>query len=217
MGGARVAVATCQLLPPSMPGHARYCPYSTGPQHGAYRGPDLARAKQLVTASGTRGTRVVVADLVGGPQPPLNGYLARVLREIGYRTSIHHVADTQRNRRYYFSDDSETQAEAGGWFADFPQPSNFYDLVACGSAAGYPLHYCNRHLDRRAAHADALLRTDPGTALPAWADIDRAVTDQAPLVPVSNPVDWWLYSGRVGNYQNDSRDIGPLLSQLWVR
>ena len=217
MGGPSVAVATCQLLPPSMPAHARYCPYSTGPQHAAYRGPDLARAKQLVTASGTRGTKVVVADLVGGPQPPLNGYLARVLREIGYRTTIHHVPDTRQNRNYYFGDDGDTQAEAGGWFADFPRPSNFYDLVACASGAGYPLHHCNRRLDRRAAHADAQFGTDPVTALAAWTDIDHAVTDQAPLVPVTNPVNWWLDAGRVGNYQNDSRDIGPLLSQLWVQ
>ena len=42
--------ATCQLLPSQMPGYRRYCPYRR----------DLARARRLVAASGTRGMTVTV-------------------------------------------------------------------------------------------------------------------------------------------------------------
>ena len=61
------------------------------------------------------------------------------------------------------------------------------------------------------------MQTDPGAALRAWTSINREVTDQAPLVPVSNDVNWWVTSERVGNYQGGGREIGPLMSQLWVR
>ena len=62
-----------------------------------------------------------------------------------------------------------------------------------------------------------MMQTDPGAALRTWTDIDREVTDQAPLVPVANKVGWWITSERVGNYQRWRRNVGPLLSQLWVR
>ncbi len=73
-----------------------------------------------------------------------------------------------------------------------------------------------RSLDHRAAAATAELQTEPGAALRTWSDIDHEVTDQAPLVPVANDVDWWITSQRVGNYQTGIQPIGPLLSQLWI-
>lgn len=90
------------------------------------------------------------------------------------------------------------------------------DVVSC-SAPAYPTGYCNRKLDRRAAAATSRLQTDPGAALRTWTVIDREVTDQAALVPVANDVNWWVTSERVGNYQSGGREVGPLMSQLWVR
>ena len=62
-----------------------------------------------------------------------------------------------------------------------------------------------------------MLESDPGAALRSWTRIDRDLTDQAALVPLTNLVDWWFTSARVGNYQSGGRDVGPLLSHLWVR
>jgi len=50
-----------------------------------------------------------------------------------------------------------------------------------------------------------------------WTEIDRAATDRAALVPVTNDVNWWVTSEHVGSFQTGSQSIGPLLSQLWVR
>jgi hypothetical protein len=36
-------------------------------------------------------------------------------------------------------------------------------------------------------------------------------------VPVATGLDWWLTSERVGNYQDGTDSVGPLLSQLWVQ
>ncbi len=62
-----------------------------------------------------------------------------------------------------------------------------------------------------------MLQSDPGAALRAWTRIDREMTDEAALVPVSSFDDWWLSSKRIGNYQSGGTYVGPLLSQLWVR
>jgi YVTN family beta-propeller protein len=216
LGGPSVAVPTCQLMPPTMPSYAPYCPYTAHRSFGTYRGPDLAKARRLVKASGTYGTKVAVTDLVDDPSPPLDAYFAEVLRRLGYRVTIRRLEDNARNQRFYYDPRSGIQVESGGWYADFPLPSNFYDVVSC-PGGGYPTSYCNARLDRRAAAANSLMQTDPGAALRAWTVIDREVTDQAALVPVSNEVNWWVTSERVGNYQSGGREIGPLMSQLWVR
>src|SRR5215472_6910073 len=50
---------TCQLLPPYVPGYERYCPYTLDPSaDGAWRAPDLAKARGLIADSGTRGARI---------------------------------------------------------------------------------------------------------------------------------------------------------------
>ena len=39
----------CQMLPPYIPGHRPYCPYTLSPsQAGVWRGPDLAKARALI-------------------------------------------------------------------------------------------------------------------------------------------------------------------------
>jgi peptide/nickel transport system substrate-binding protein len=216
MGGRSVATETCQLLPPSMPSYAPYCPYTRGPRDGHYHGPDLAKARELVRRSGTYGMKVTVTQLVGDYNPPFDSYFTHVLRQLGYRATLRRLPDTRRNEDFFFTSRRGSQVVSGGWIADFPLPSNFYDIVSCGANA-YPSFYCNKSLDRQAAAATAMLQSDPGRALRTWTAIDRKVTDEAALMPVQNSVDWWVTSKRVGNYQSSERDVGPLMSQLWVR
>jgi peptide/nickel transport system substrate-binding protein len=217
-GGPDVSLPTCQLVPPSMPSYAQYCPYTRGGADGPYRGPDLAKARRLVAASGTAGMTVRVTDIVGDINAaPYVGYLAHVLASIGYHASVQRLRDTDRSERYYSDPHGGVQVETGGWFADFPVPANFVDLVTCRGGGGYAIGYCDRVLDRRIRRATARLQVDPAAALRDFTAIDRTVTDRAVLLPVSNLRNWWLASPRVGNYQNDIRDYGPLTSLLWVR
>ena len=55
------AQPTCQPRPPRTVGFRRYCPYTAAPSRtGEWKAPDLARARGLVAASGTRGMEVTV-------------------------------------------------------------------------------------------------------------------------------------------------------------
>ena len=58
LGGPGLSIPTCQVLPPHFPGYRAYCPWTHGPHDGRWHGPDIARARALVRASGTAGAAV---------------------------------------------------------------------------------------------------------------------------------------------------------------
>src|SRR5262249_19035998 len=91
-GGPGGATPTCQILPPGVFGHRTYCPYTRGPSaDGRWHASDLARARQLVAASGTRSDPVAVygRNDLGVTDTAVLRYTTRVLRELGYRAQLH--------------------------------------------------------------------------------------------------------------------------------
>ena len=206
-GGSAGAVPTCQTLMPGMLGHRAFCPYS----HGG----DLERARRLVAASGTTGERVDVwapTDLLGQPEQ-LRGYVAGVLRSIGYRVVLHEVPAghfTHAFRRHI------QLSVDGDWLPDYPAPSSYLpQFFGCGGGLtnGY---VCNPELDRRMKDAAALELRSPEAAAPAWAAIDREIVRQAYWVPTVNPQEPELVSKRLRNYQFNPV-WGFLADQAWLR
>jgi peptide/nickel transport system substrate-binding protein len=212
---------TCQLLPPDYPGYVRYCPYTIDPAASQrWLAPDVAKAQALVRESGTLGDRVtLIWPSHEGPRP--GKLIAAALRQIGYRVRLIELADSQYpgppgvarfNARF--------QAGLGNWAADYVATSNFFvPLVECSDIMGLELNaggFCDHSLDASVARAlsDQALR--PGLALQEWAAIDRRVSDEAIVVPISNQVGSDLVSRRVGNYQYNPQ-WGMLVDQLWVR
>ncbi len=65
-------------------------------------------------------------------------------------------------------------------------------------------------------HAAQIPTEDPAASGRAWAEVDRAITDQAPFVSLVNPIDFDFVSQRLGNYQYNP-EWGLLLAQVWVR
>src|SRR6266508_3550992 len=60
-GGPELAQPLCQIRPPSIAGYRPYCPYTLDrTRAGEWKAPDLARARRLVAASGTRGIKVTL-------------------------------------------------------------------------------------------------------------------------------------------------------------
>ena len=204
---------TCQVLPPNFPSYRWYCPYTSGPANDGYHGPDLARANELVTLSGTRGMAVTVRGLASGAGHALNLYFATVLRDLGYRVSLQELPDDFD----FLGPFGQAQiTSAPGWSADFPDASQFYDNeFSCRSGVG-GTGYCNPKIERVAAEAHAAGLTDPGGAARLWTEVDRMVTDDAPVVSLGNNTGVWFVSERVGDYQSNAL-VGPLLSQIWVK
>jgi ABC-type transport system substrate-binding protein/DNA-binding SARP family transcriptional activator/streptogramin lyase len=215
-GGPSFAAPTCQTIAPGLPGYARYCPYTLDPRGtGTYTGPNLTAALRLVRESGTRGERV---DIWGSPDygfipPATTGYVAGVLRSLGYNVHVHLVPITsvnpQLNRRIQIS-------VIGDWLASWPDPSAYLPaFFGCRGSNGNG-YYCNPGLDRQMQRAERLELTDPGQAQAIWQSVDRRLTDAAVWVPTVTVRDVELTSSRLHNYQY-SPVWGFLADQSWLK
>jgi YVTN family beta-propeller protein len=215
------AEPTCQMLPPNVPGYRPYCPYTVQPNaRGTWTAPDLAKARRLVRRSGTRGSRITIwtANGLNSVEP-----VKEMLEALGYPTTVETKPNGLVLERFFADSSNRVQMAPTGWIGDFPAPSTFLDgLLSCGSfvpsSANNLNHggFCDPHLDRLIAKAEALQLTDPAAAIEAWARADRYAADQAPLLFVDTPHGQNFVSERLGGF-NAHPEYGPLLDQLWVR
>jgi peptide/nickel transport system substrate-binding protein len=223
LGGQNFATPTCQILPPGIPGYRRYCPFSADASaSGAWVGPDLADARRLVAASGTKGMQVTVWSDNQGSDGPVGAFTVSVLRELGYRATLHRashaavVEATSDSRR-------RIQATDGSWGAEFPLASTFFDdLFRCSdfrladpAATANGSFFCDPAIDRLMDRADSDLASDPQKAAAIWTAVDRAVTYAAPWVPLVTVNNVDFLSARTTDYQFNPF-LGVLLDQLHV-
>jgi ABC-type transport system substrate-binding protein len=223
-GGSIAARPTCQILPPPLAAYRRYCPYTRDPTtDGRWHGPDLARGKRLVRASGTAGMRVTVWD-TRAPQFVINeGHVAvAALRRLGYRARLRTLPDSTF---FTYTNDSRNRAQIidGGWSLDYPSANDLIGKLTCryfvpgnGPATTDASELCDPALDQRIAHASVLQTTEQPTANTLWTRIDRELTSRAIWLPTVTPNETDLISRRAGNYQYNPL-WGPLPDQLWVR
>jgi peptide/nickel transport system substrate-binding protein len=192
MYGPGVATPLCQALLPGIPGYRPYCPYPH----------DLAKARALVTASGTRGERIDVWGMTDELALPrqLPAYVTSVLRSLGYDARLHLMPGarftTAFRRGIQLSVD-------GDWLADYPAPSAYVpQFFGChgGLSNGY---VCDRKLERLMARG-------------AWRRADRRITDQALWVPTATIAQPELVSARLRNYQFHPV-WGFIADQAWLR
>jgi YVTN family beta-propeller protein len=224
LGGPDQATPACQILPPGIPGYRPYCPFTADPgPSGAWTGPDLAAARKLVAASGTKGMRVTMwSDTLPGDQA-IGTFTVSVLRELGYRATLH-VASHAALARAVNNSRRRIQATGSEWFADYPSASDFLDLFFRCSASRLDdpaatrngSFFCNTAADQLMNIADREQVTNPQRAAATWAKADRVVTYAAPWVVLANLSNVDFLSARVTNYQYNPF-LGVLLDQLQVR
>jgi peptide/nickel transport system substrate-binding protein len=217
--GTGLSQPTCQPRPPGTVGFRRYCPYTAAPSKaGEWKAPDLARARSLVAASGTRGMTVAVWTYPGFWESAAHG-VVRALEDLGYRASIRRATT---NSAYIQKVQNETtrgvQSGMIGWYAVPRTASSLLDLFRCLTpvAGGDLSFFCDRRIDAQIARALQIEATDPDAAVGLWAGIERDVVDLAPWAPLFTPAHAYVVSDRVGNYQLNP-EVGVLLDQLWVR
>ena len=114
-GGKALWALTCQILPPGFPSHRPYCPYTEDPDdRGTWSAPDLARARELVAASDTRGAAVTVwaprfAE-AGGRE------IVRALAGLGYRSTLRLIASADEYfGRWLYPHSGSIQIGFVGW------------------------------------------------------------------------------------------------------
>ncbi len=222
LGGPELARVTCQLRPPGTVGFQRYCPYTAAPDRtGEWKARDLARARRLVAASGSRGMKVDVWTYPGFWVPGAQGAVS-ALKRLGYRARLR-LARTSDEFFARTGDRSARGLQAGmmGLYGIPRTPDSVLTTLRCSSIRPGTLNpnlgfLCDRRMDARLARALELRVTDPDAAVGPWARIEKQLVDLAPWVPLVTPWSGDLVSERVGNYQyNPTERI--LFDQLWVR
>jgi peptide/nickel transport system substrate-binding protein len=223
-GGPSLAVPTCQILPPNFPGYKPYCPYTSGSSTTKWAGPDIAKAKQLVKESGTAGMKVVVNSGSDDTSKALGQQMVADMNKIGYKATLQLLNDSIQ---YPFVQNSNNSTKWNvawsAWYQDYPAPSDFLNvLLGCGSihphsdASPNIAAFCDKSIQAQMDKAETLGQTNPTEANNIWAQVDHAVTDQAPWVDMFNPKQIDFLSSRVQGYQwNPQWYI--LIDQQWLK
>jgi YVTN family beta-propeller protein len=214
---------TCQLLAPYVPGYRRYCPYTLNPNRaGVWSAPDLAKARGMIAASRTRGMRITLWSAPGyvADFTTTARYIASLLDRLGYRARV--KAFAVNGPAFARCGDPRTRCQLA--FSDFedlfPDATEDFAWLNCqGSVPVFSLNwaqFCDPRLAGLSRRALAAEGANSPAATQLWAEADRLVTDQAPIVSLVTPRTIDFVSTRVRNYQYNVI-TGITLDQLWVR
>jgi peptide/nickel transport system substrate-binding protein len=221
LGGPKLAIPSCQVLPAGFPARVDYCPYTKNP--GAkWSAPDLAKAKALVKQSGTAGAKVAVTVANDEVNKAMGVYVQSVLNSIGYKASVKAISGNI-HFTYIQNTNNKVQISVTQWYQDYPQPSDFlYVLLGCesfhpGSDTSVNMAgYCNKKINNEMKKALGLGISDPAAARKLWTKIDHEITDEAPLAVLLNPRQINFLSKRVGNFVW-SAQFYMMFSKAWVQ
>jgi peptide/nickel transport system substrate-binding protein len=221
-GGPSLAVPACQILPPNFPSYKPYCPFTTGSQT-VWSGPNLAKAKALVKASGTAGEHVIVDGTNDQVGTALVQQMISDLDSIGYKASPQ-LLSASIQYPYVQNSTNATKWNVGwsAWYQDYPAPADFLNvLLGCGSihpnsdASPNIAEFCDPSIQAQINKAEAEEATDPSAAAALWTQIDHEDTLQAPWVDLYNPKQIDFLSKNVHGYKwNPQWYI--LIDQLWL-
>ena len=220
-GGPVLASPICQVLPPGFPGHVAYCPYTKDP--GAkWSAPDMEKAKQLVEESGTKGMKVTIIPEDKTVSKSIGVYLQSVLKELGYDVDVKPISP---NIQFTFiqNTNNKVQMSITQWYQDYPAASDFANILfGCssfteGSDSSINIAgFCDKEIDAKMQAALALGVTDQPAADKMWAEVDKAITDQAPAAALFTPKHLDFTSKRLGNFKFNSQYYW-MVTQSWVQ
>jgi peptide/nickel transport system substrate-binding protein len=205
-GGPKLAVPTCQILPPNFPGYAPYCPYTKNAGSGKWTAPDLKKAKQLINESGTKGASVKVNTTTNTVDRGLGLYFVGLLNSLGYKASLQALSP---DIQYPYAQNSKNnpQFAFSSWYQDYPAASDFLNiLLGCGSfhpnsnSSPNIAEFCNKGIQAKMDQAAQTGITDQAAGNKIWTQVDKEVTDQAPWVSMFNPKYIDVLASRVKGY-----------------
>jgi peptide/nickel transport system substrate-binding protein len=167
-----LGVPTWNFLPPSYPQYKKISP-TPYPY-------DLAKAKQLVQQSGTKGMTVTVYTIGDDAIDKATGeYLQGQLNKIGWNAKVRELSGGN-----YFTivGNQSTKAQIGftDWFEDYPYPSDWFNILQNGEhiTKVHNNNYGNVDIDSVNKEIDRLDSLPPSEALSqstnaAWAKVDH--------------------------------------------
>src|SRR3954452_8777421 len=199
---------TQNFLPPTYPQYKKISTYNL----------DLAKAKQLVQQSGTKGMKVTVYTIGDDQTDKAAGeYLQGVLKSIGWNAGIRELAGGT-----YFTiiGNQATKAQIGftDWFQDYPYPTDWFGVLQDGTKITQVHNNNNSNVNVPAINKEIarLSHLPPDQANSsetndAWAKVDNdLMVKYASQVPYLNRITSDFFSSRMDlacnvdtNFQSD--------------
>jgi peptide/nickel transport system substrate-binding protein len=175
-----LAQPTQNLLPPNYPQYQKINAYNY----------NLAKAKQLVKASGTAGQTITVYGVNTDPSKSVVEYLASQLQKMGWKANVKLLS-----HGVYFTTigNQATKAQTGwaDWYQDYPNPIDWFDVLWNGNriTQTHNNNYGNSNFKDVNSQIEKLKNTPATTPSQnsAWAKIDKElVVKYAAAVPYVN-------------------------------
>ena len=200
-----------QILPKPIPGYE--------PSPDLYKGPDMARARQLIQQAGARGAKVTVWGNNEDPVPQTMAYYTDLLNKIGLDAKLKTIAPQS-----YFPTvgDPSVHAQTGfaNWTADYPHPADFIDnLLNPNNVTAAN----NQNLAQNTADKGFATRIDAVAAQQLtprtereWAALDRYAQQQAYWAVYGTRRQSTFFSTRM-DFKNCKGDDWPLATHDWAR
>jgi peptide/nickel transport system substrate-binding protein len=195
-GGSQAAIRATTLITPGIPGRVDYDLYPAGDDG------DVAKAKQLLAEAGHS------SDLslnLWAANDSSNQAQAQALQQGLERAGIKVTITPMDVTNMYTEatgDDPGYDLILGGWQPDFPSANGniqpLFDSSQIGGG-GYNLaRYSNADVDDLIAQATAAV--DPAQAQKLWAQADKRIMQDAPVVPLTYAKQSFLRGGDVEDF-----------------
>ena len=206
---------TQNFLPPTYPQYKKITTYTH----------DLAKAKQLVQQSGTKGMKVTVFTIGDDEVDKATGeYLQGVLKSIGWNAGIRELGSGP-----YFTvvGNQATKAQIGftDWFQDYPYPTDWFGILQNGENITQTHNNNNSNVNIKAVNKeiDRLSSLPPNEATSqqtndAWAKLDHdLMVKYASEVPYLNGLLTDFFSSRMDVKCNVDTNFQADFSQFCLK
>jgi len=205
---------SCNFLPPAYAriGYKKIDPCPYGDPAGP---PNLAKARELVEKSGYKGMSVTVWGNTKDPRPAIVDYLRDTLNEIGFKAKTKLL-----DQQVYFGTigTKKTNAQIGftDWYQDFPHPADFIEpnlsAKAVESTPTFNFQFkSNPKIDAGLKKLGG--EADPATVADEWAELDRAIIEDANGAVYGNELASSFFSERM-DFENCS-GVHPVYRSDW--
>ena len=145
-----------------------------------------------------------------------------VLTDIGYEADVKPISPNIQFT-YIQNTNNKVQISITQWYQDYPAASDFLNILfGCssftpGSDSSINIAgFCDKEIQAKMDAALALGVTDPDAANVMWSEVDKAVTDKAPMAALFTPKHIDFVSKRLGNFQFNSQFYW-MVTQSWVQ
>jgi len=182
---------TDTFIPPLMPGYGKFSLYSN----------NIDAAKKLLADAGfPNGFSTTFYSDDTTDDPRISQAIVQQLAQIGINAQLKVLnANTMFT---LWGTKGKVPISWAGWYQDFPDPNDFFEpILSCASAVPGTFNepwYCNPKVDVF-AHSLKIM-TDRAARLAKYVQLDKMMMQDAPVVPVLNPVFFSLPSAALHNY-----------------